>query len=246
VANNSGFSIYIRLSSDKITIDNCTVNNNGEELGGGWIHSGSIYIDGENYCCSNITISQCIIHNNIGAGIHFAQSINVTIHHNKIFNNTEFGITSSTTAKISIHNNDISRNTWNGILIWGKLCQNINIHNNQIYNNGNGEVFDGGILLQECTNCVTIQHNNISLNNPYGIYLICSSENKIISNNFINNCYNAFFRKEVFFSKNYWLKNYWDKPRWSPKPIFGKIQLENKSINWVNFDWYPAKEINII
>ena len=133
---------------------------------------------------------------------------------------------------------------------------------NEIINNGKGEYYNAGIMVQDCLqyiiiegNCIinndydgifllrtskiVINQNDISQNQGFGLFLIdASSQNLIYNNNFINNKICAFF---LNCKNNKWNGNYWNRPRLLPKPIFGTIGTYN-IIPWLNFDWHPAQE----
>ena len=218
INNNSGCSVYI-FNSSKLVVKGCHIFNNGEEIDSNSCYPGGIVIDGadidRNGCCSDITITNCSIHDNICAGVLvLPKCTNIEIICNRISNNSMYGI--------SIHESTV------------------NVYENIIFRNGDNKYWNGGIYLQDCMHTVTINNNNIASNNPNGIYLLRSSDNTIIKNDFINNTCNAFFKiRSPFF--NHWNRNYWDD--WcgfGPKLIKG--QIGKLLIPWVNFDWHPAKE----
>jgi len=240
IYNLTAQSITIRLLSENISITNCTIHDSGEYVGGGWISSGNIYIDGWNrYNCSNITICNNDIFNLLGNGITITKSKNVHISYNNIYKNSWSGVDIGASYNCEIYRNNIYENKEIGIFI---MEGNVKIFNNSIYKNGVGGLYNGGILLQDCLNNITITDNDIRENNQYGLYLIRSSMNSIIKNNFINNTINAYFLHRAFF--NHWSENYWDRPRILPYPIFGIVwgQLIKLVVPWVNFDWHPAQE----
>jgi len=155
--NNSDASVRLR-NSDNIAIKNCTLENNGEDSGSGWYKIGGIDIGGWNCTCSNISILDCVIRNNIGWGISIAgNSTNIDIAHNKICYNTWYGV-------------DMAR-TFQNSAVW----------DNNISNNG-----EAGVFLQSAYG-LTIKHNVISSNNEYGINLQRSSDNTILENDLIGN-----------------------------------------------------------
>jgi len=217
--NNFARSIYI-LNADNLTITNCEIHDNGAIVqdgqypGGIGVSDNPLFGDESNF----VEISYCNVTNNIGHGI-------------GIFSNS---------SNIEIHHNTISKNTYNGIFVSRIVNRNIIINNNVVSKNGNFYFFRGGIVLQDCHNCVTIKNNIISSNDIYGVYLLRSSGNVILENNFINNNISASFKYKSSNFCNIWNKNYWDRPRLLPKAIFGFLFEEN-SIPWVEFDWHPAK-----
>jgi nitrous oxidase accessory protein len=240
IYNLTAQSVTIRLLSENISITDCDIHDSGEYVGGGWISSGNIYIDGWNrYNCSNITIYNNDIYNLLGNGITITRSKNVQIFYNNIYKNTFDGISIGASSSCQIHHNNIYENSFNGIII---EKADVKIFNNTIYKNGGGEIYDGGILLQDCLNNITVTNNSIKDNNQYGLLLIRSSMNLIAKNNFINNTINAYFLHRAFL--NHWSENYWNRPRILPYTIFGIVwgQLNKLKIPLVNFDWNPAQE----
>jgi parallel beta-helix repeat protein len=207
--NNPSHSIYLTPSS-QVNVENCEIIHNGN------IYPGAIIIaqDDRIGISENITISNCSISDNILAGIWIIEnSKNIEIHHNIIFENTNYGIS-------------VFEST-------------VKIYSNHIFNNGKDKDWGGGVYLQNCIKCITINDNNIESNNQYGLLLLRSSINCIIKNNFINNTVNAYFQH--FSLLNHWNGNYWtDWMKIGPKFIKGK--LGEVLIPWVNFDWHPAQE----
>ena len=112
----------------------------------------------------------------------------------------------------------------------GNTISGNNIMNNRL----------GGIHLYSSSNNV-IEKNKIISNDWFGIYLDHYSNcNTIEKNNFIDSgFYHAHFDNSFL---NRWLGNYWDD--WHsilPRPIHGEMKIRHTT-NWLNFDWYPAKE----
>jgi nitrous oxidase accessory protein len=210
IRKNPTLGIYIVASSNVNINDSEIIHNGGDDYIGG------IFIrrDDTIGISNNVTISNCSISDNFWSGIYVMEnSSNIEIYHNTIFENTNYGILVSES--------------------------NAKIYDNQIYNNGIGELFDGGILLQDCINNVAVYDNNIETNNQYGLYLIRSSANIITKNNFIQNKYNSYFLH--FSLLNHWNGNYWtDWVGIGPKLIIGK--LGEVYIPWFQFDWHPAQE----
>jgi parallel beta-helix repeat protein len=185
IYNNTGLSIYV-LDSANISLHTCTVFNNGEEIGDGWIHPGSIQIEGENREASNIRINDCHIYNNIGHGIHIFKAKDSEIYLNNIHINSWSGVICEFVKNIKIYGNNIYGNADAGILVYGKSCSNIEIFHNVITGKSN-RISRNGIILKDCSNCVSIKNNNVSLNNKSGVYLLRSSGNCIIQNNLSQN-----------------------------------------------------------
>ena len=106
---------------------------------------------------------------------------------------------------------------------------------NQISNNN-----PSGIFLLSPNNIIT--QNNIS-NNKIGVFFYTSYKNYIIKNNFILNKKNGYFDRFISIrDRMIWNENYWNRPRFMPYPIFGIGHLPLLSFRWVVFDWHPAKE----
>jgi len=132
-------------------INNITIKKNTIY---GNIHYG-IFIHTYSY---NVTIEECIIHNNGEAGAFLQQSDNNQINRNTIYSN-ERGIVVINGSKNSMENNIIFNNTLWGIQIQGS--QNNIIISNIIYNH-TSEWNSAGIVAFTSSN-----HNNISSNIVY-------------------------------------------------------------------------------
>ena len=112
-------------------------------------------------------------------------------------------------------------------------------NDNNVISNNKITGYAKGIVISERSKDNEIFSNHIS-NNDLGIDIYFHSHfNKILSNNFIGNERSASFH---FTFLNQWSRNYWDIPRFLPKPIFGTIGFPLNEIQWINFDWRPAKE----
>jgi len=216
IRNNSCLSVY-NIYSSHVRIHHCTIERNGNEADR---RSGGIMV------CKNP---------NLGASEY------IEIFYCTIINNAFEGISIRGSSHVSIYHNEICGNSGKGISV---RSSSVNIYGNHIFDNGMGVLWEGGIYLSNCINCVTIKENDIASNNPYGLYLMRSSGNSLIKNNFVNNRCNAFFSDFSFsnWNRNNWKKNYWDRPRLLLYPIFGKMILGKFIIPWVNFDWHPARE----
>ncbi|GAI51433.1 unnamed protein product, partial [marine sediment metagenome] len=171
--------------------------NNGKDSNGGWISPGGIFIMGEQSRHSDIHITNCNIYNNIGDGIMMFPSDNISIDYNNIYGNTQRGIHLMENINVDIDHNNISENTGGGIGLFSHYSPswNINIIQNTISNNGDGGQYDGGIYLQDCSNCCIIKNNTISFNCHYGVFLRRSSGNTLYHNDFMNNTENAYNKK---------------------------------------------------
>jgi parallel beta-helix repeat protein len=197
----------------------------------GWMAAPNAIISGGIgiWSCEYVSVFNCTIFNNIGVGIDVHEySFNIEIYHNTFYNNT-----------------------WNGIAIAKSF---VDIHHNEIYKNGMSYWLDlGGIYIYRCEKSVTIKSNNITYNEPCGIYLSHSSGNLICYNNFIANKINAFFityELRLIKQINRWKQNYWDDwiglkyPmfRFVPKRIDGQLILDKIEPRLFQFDWHPARE----
>ena len=211
-ASISFYPIYEFCFSKNILINNCGIYNNGRDSNGGWISPGGIFIMGEQSRHSDIHITNCNIYNNIGDGIMMFPSDNISIDYNNIYGNTQRGIHLMENINVDIDHNNISENTGGGIGLFSHYSPswNINIIQNTISNNGDGGQYDGGIYLQDCSNCSIIKNNTISFNRPYGVFLYRSSDNILYQNNFMNNTENAYNKKCSNTWNNSTEGNYWD------------------------------------
>ena len=151
----------------------------------------------------------------------------------------------------AFYNNNIYP-TRNGLGIILMNSERINVSNNYI--------IGGGILINDCSNCVIknnfidnmsgmkwqssgisigyskkirIIHNHIS-DFWNGILLEESKSIRIIQNNIVNHFRSA----RVWNSFVFWDSNYWGRPRILPKLIFGFYYI----LPIIYFDWHPAKE----
>jgi len=124
-----------------------------------------------------------------------------------------------------VENNIIINNSLSGIAINGS-CRTI-INGNIIKSNGNGicltkqieGLFEKYIVIT-CNNI--IEHNEITLNSGYGIYMQGVLNNQIIKNNFIDNSGESAKDAYFYLSRgNEWNENYWNKPLTEPKLIKG-------------------------
>ncbi|GAG49082.1 unnamed protein product, partial [marine sediment metagenome] len=101
VHNNSWTSIYVILSPDNVTIENCTVADNGA-----FGHPGSVHVSG-----SNVSITGCRIYDNWNEGIWLYLVNHADISYNTIYGNTAEGITvhggSGPVSDVVIHDNDM-------------------------------------------------------------------------------------------------------------------------------------------
>ncbi|MFE3846209.1 nitrous oxide reductase family maturation protein NosD [Thermoplasmatota archaeon] len=204
--------------------------------------------------CSHFTIQNLNL-SHMGTGVQLGFSSDNTITGNNIDNNND-GILLQYSLDNTITGNNIIDNRWDGISLDDSSDNNIitgnNIDNNFFgihlgYSSDNtitGNNIDNNLVGIELfgSSGNTITGNNITDNNFYGIELYDSNFNTIKKNNFIDNKNQAYYENSHF---NFWFHNYWNN--WSgtnPRPIYGTIYLErfDKEIEWLQFDWRPAKE----
>lgn len=232
-----------------IFIDNSTFYHNGEKINDNAYYPGGVIIDGHNELCTNLTMTNCKIYENIGIGMKLVGVHNMSVERSIIQDNSWFGIYLGERGEnITINHCKVFGNRRGGIYILDGTVKrrlllsihNILIYNNTIANNGDGNLFtkDGGIIIYNCINCVCIIDNNITSNNGYGVYFSRSRNNRVMNNNFINNMCHASFSDYALWNK--WVRNYWDN--WigfGPKRVIGKFK--SLILPWYNFDWHPAK-----
>jgi parallel beta-helix repeat protein len=176
--------------------------------------------------CSNCTVADLEI-SKVTDGIELLFSDNNIIRDNIITNTTDFGIRLDKSNNNLLKNNKIS------------YCPiGIGFHT---------AGFDG---FQNDADCKynTIINNSFEFN-EFGVFLVMSNYNQILSNNFIKSNYEH--ARFVCSYKNHWSKNYWDdwiglkysSLSFFPKIIFGSPIKSATWINlWVNLDWNPAEE----
>jgi len=185
-------------------------------------------------------------------GVTIADSYQIIVEDNIVQENRYTGIGVYRNHGVTkILNNSIVNNNRDGIYIFNML-ESIEIKGNVISENEIGILNHAG--SQRLTDICIISENVISSNKGYGMMIFESERNLIYKNNFENNGVNVDMEYywRVGFGINKWhflLKgNYWDDGVGSgPKIILGKMFLtggrdEDKSIPWINIDWFPARE----
>jgi parallel beta-helix repeat protein len=228
-------SIELYCTTNNITIDHCVIHHCGSDMGGSAYSGGISHYGLYNFTGTNIRI----INNNItrigATGIQLDSTINVAILNNTILDCTWWGITVALSTNVSVQYNMISKARKNGIMTSNTEIQ---IINNRISGNGKGEMFDGGLLIQDSTRNAVVSGNSIETNDPHGLYLIRSPGSTITNNNIMNNTKNAF----VFDTPtSHWRGNYWSN--WNGLgPIIIKGWLSKWQLPWANLDRHPAKE----
>ena len=246
IHNNTAQSVWGLRNSDNITINSCTIDNNGKIKTDGWYTSGGMWIGDDRFNSSqNIKIFNCQIFNNIGDGINIFHCKKVEIFNNTIFGNYDGILFGGNNSNLILHHNNIYNQEMDGIFVdWGfnKDCY---IKENIIFNNGLNYKLTSGIYIGG--NGIIVKNNNIS-HNRNGIYFITAENTKIIENNFFGNKYDAWFINLIFNANNIWLNNYWNRARLFPKIIPGSIFFQKNPqsklifIPWFNIDWRPAKQ----
>lgn len=242
----------IHILADKVLLTGFTIQNGSKthdpRSDGIWIyHSSNVVVTGNilrnsftgivDLLSFHSTISKNIIINN-SLGIDSEGSYSI-IQNNTIVHQQAFGIQFSK-GHVRIEGNTISGsyqpdNSW-GIL--GRESSGNFIIGNNVSN------YYEGISIQLTSFFNIISQNNIRDNKRYGVHLDTSAFNIITKNNFIGNYQNAWF---VLSFRNHWMQNYWDD--WAgkgPERIEGLIGNSEKPIQWVNFDWFPAKTLYVI
>jgi parallel beta-helix repeat protein len=223
-----------------VDCNNCIVTGNDViESTGGLILSNS----------NNNNISYNDFYQNKNFGIKLYGSDYNIIEHNLCMENTmgEFsyhGISISGSDNNTIKNNIIEQN--NVGIECSRSFDNIITNNGIRYNHYTGIKFDSSSENN------LINYNSI-IGNDRGVILIDVGFNSIIKNNFIDNdmiveviqYYKLRLNRLPHISGNYW-----GKARILPKFIPGKFTFiwmdvpwgGGITINWIYFDWHPAKE----
>lgn len=233
IQNLSGTSISVLNICNNVSIDRCLIANCGKGMGG-MAFSGGPFLCGFNFNCTNITITRNTIFNIVADGILLQKTNHVQVLNNTLHDCTWWGVCVAG-QDLTIHGNNISKNLMNGIMT---QTSSINIAFNRVTENGQGGMFDGGILLQDSDKNAVILNNTIDDNTPYGMYVIRSPGSMILNNDFARNTHNAYVYDTMW---SHWHGNYWDD--WKgigPKIIKG--WNSKWKIRWVNIDWHPAKE----
>jgi len=225
---NNGITIF---SSDDISfkpnITNNTVNNKPLYC---YKNEDNFTIEGEAgqiilFNCSNAVINDQKI-NGTDVGIYVIGSSDISIINNVLIDNL-IGICLQSSENVAISNGIVKNNRWSGIYLDGSDYNNIS--ENTLDSND-----EGMLLYSSSSNNI---ENNSYTNNVVGISIWSNSSlnNKICSNDFIDNNKNAY---DVCY--NLWERNYWDD--WiglnHPLMILSPYHIPGKLIN---FDWYPMK-----
>ena len=212
IHHNNAQSIYAKNSSN-FQITSCIINNNGIDLGGGMWRDGGITFFEEPYVWySNISISDCDIHDLVGTGISIgAPCDKIEIYQNLIYNNTRHGLSCSgynqDITDVDIYHNIVYRNSYSGIRVKGIGNPGARIHDNNVSWNGpesNMTGFEAGIYVWRSPNSVSI----LFYNKAYGIKLLYSpgviiTGNKITGTHkagieISSGCNNSTVRRNIF------------------------------------------------
>lgn len=165
------------INTTNVSINNCTFDSNGHNIGGGSVVPGGISLEN----ADDIVLHQCILTKNIGNGVElFAGSdISITetsigrsswdgiyvwninncdLFDNKISSSGFSGADISLSPILTITNNNFSSNHYNGL---NTDISNLNITNNSFYYNGCGVNMNGPL---------SIIKNNTFIGNNIGCY----------------------------------------------------------------------------
>jgi nitrous oxidase accessory protein len=206
------------------------------------------------YLSANNLIRDNIIINNRDCGIYFLGDCTSNVIKNNIIMKNNIGVYIQHSNFIQIIGNTIDNNNELGVHIAEDATLNL-VKNNYIANSSSGIVLD--------SSGIDIVSNVITSNN-IGLYLSVTFRCVIHRNNFIENNISATFYYESFakmlalflranvFQMNKFFHNYWDDNYETPKVIMGKMfcflflsflfGIETKTIEWKNYDWFPAKK----
>jgi len=163
----------IDIASPGTTLNNFTIENNTAIME----NDGAIRL-----CCNDVTISNCIIRNNLEYGIYGIDPVALKIFNCNIYNNKKgiYIFARNDLNSVNISHCKIENNTGNGIECY---CEGDHDINNLIFNcslSNNGDSPDRfGVYLQSCEQFII---SNCSFCNNYdsGIFLRQSLDNKII------------------------------------------------------------------
>ncbi len=164
------------------------------------------------------------------------------------FSNNWYGVWVEYSNFLTIKDNNFSSNRW--YTVWLDRCDNSTIENNSFYKNWYS------IFLYHTDDCIVkrnniihnehgpqivassrniLKNNNIFFNEHYGVYTgNMSKKNQIVSNNIVDNAYNA--RDD---DKNMWDGNYWSDYIGLKFRILQFIGFPYR-LKKSNFDWHPA------
>jgi nitrous oxidase accessory protein len=223
---------------NNISINNCTFRDNGINLPVMGNKSGGIQFFGNGVNCSDISISNCLFVNSILFGIYIERSNNIEVSNNVIMGSTRFGIWLNTIENLEVFNNSVTKSGIMGIGL--SNVKNANVKYNNVFENGFGEFWNGGLLIQHYSENITIKNNNFKDNNEYGLLILSINQSLIFENNFINNIKNLHFIQSqpynIILDNNYWGRN-----RILPYLILG-LDENYWFIPRIMIDWHPATE----
>ena len=156
-------------------IENNTIENSGNNSGGGSIHLDGFMGDGT----CNTTIPYFVDLSEIGQPPPGNNPTPVTVKGNSITNTPGWGITLNA-AGACIDNNTIN-SAGSGMNIYGPGYSNSQSNNNKISNNVITSAGNNGIVLAGSGN--TIDSNTVTNTGGQGFYFNSQSQNNIITNN---------------------------------------------------------------
>ena len=235
----------IYVSANRVTINNLTIQNSGNDLTNAGIHikadeiniSGNIIKNNNfgiySYKLNTSTIKNNIIINNQN-GVYLPFSYNNNISNNLISYNNDCGIYLYDSSVNNINGSRISKNiinnNKNGIYLWYSF--NIEIFYNNLFDNTNG------ISLNHHSQLNEINNNNISNNKNNAMRLNDSTNNMIKQNNIT---YSDFGLKLFYSSNNYIEENLFYQNE-------NGIDLEYSNLNYINKndDFFNEYSINLV
>jgi parallel beta-helix repeat protein len=189
--NHNTAQSIIAHDSSNFQITTCIINNSGIETDGEVYRSGGISFHVSPYQgYSNISISNCVIHDNIGNGIFLSEPReNIEIYQNLVYKNTRDGIICQAYGQditdIDIYQNSVYGNSNSGISVKGISQPGARIHDNNVSSNGPDPIltgFEAGIYVHGSTNSVTVENNVLYNNNADGIQIRYSPDVTITKN----------------------------------------------------------------
>lgn len=190
--NSGWYGIFLWGSAyNNTVIDNIAYNNSM----GIWV---------ANDCSKNTIHNNTFYHNNID-GIRVSYSDRNIISSNTVFNNLEDGVTVHGSSDNSITSNLIHNNSQSGISVifdYGNYLASTNnsIESNSVFDNG-----DNGIDLEKDAKYNALTSNSIYRNKEAGILLLDESDHNLITKNTIHK--NSFGIKILNSSSNHIISN---------------------------------------
>jgi parallel beta-helix repeat protein len=174
----------IFVTSMNATVSGFTIQNSS----GIWPNSGILL-----WYSADSVLSNNIVTNNMGGGIHLEGSSWNTLSNNMVTNNDYHGIRLFSSSNNKLDDNNVANNEGHGILL--RYSSSNILSNNIVMNDAYGFC-----LWYSSDN--SIFGNTLTNNRVYGIFLGDSSRNIVFHNNFINNT------NQAYISESY--DNSWD------------------------------------